>query len=94
VLYNLIHCQEADGAGKFNLGNYCNPTVDALTERILVETDPVTRDAMIAEAYRLVHDDFGYIPLHQQGLAWGKSDLVDLMQSPDNQFMLYYVNIR
>ena len=94
VLYNLIHCQEADGAGKFNLGNYCNPAVDALTEKILVETDPVTRDAMIAEAYRLVHDDFGYIPLHQQGLAWGKSDLVDLVQSPDNQFMLYYVNIR
>lgn len=94
VLYNLIHCQETDGAGKFNLGNYCNPAVDALTTKVLVETDTTARNTMIAEAYRIVHDDFGYIPLHQQGLAWGKSDHVDLRQRPDNQFMLYYVNIR
>ena len=68
--------------------------MDALTAKILVETDAAARDAMIAEAYRMVHDDFAYIPLHQQGLAWGKSDRVDLMQRPDNQFMLYYVNIQ
>ena len=61
---------------------------------MLIETNATARDAMIAEAYRMVHDDFGYIPLHQQGLAWGKSDRVDLAQRPDNQFMLYYVTIR
>ena len=94
VLYNLIHCQEAGGAGKFNLGDYCNPKVDELTERVLVETDATKRDVMIAEAYRIVHEEFGYIPLHQQGLAWGLSDDVELVQRADNEFMMYYVNMK
>lgn len=94
VLYNLIHCQEASGAGKFNLGNYCNPKVDVLTGQVLVETDATERDAMIAEAYRILHEDFGYIPLHQQGLAWGVRDEVQLVQRADNEFMMYYVNLQ
>ncbi len=28
---------------------------------------------MIAQAYRIVHEDAGYIPLHQQSLVWGVS---------------------
>ncbi len=31
---------------------------------------------MIAEAFRLLHDDAGMIPLHQQALAWGVSKKV------------------
>ena len=26
---------------------------------------------MIAEAFRLLHEEVGMIPLHQQALAWG-----------------------
>jgi peptide/nickel transport system substrate-binding protein len=35
-----------------------------------------------------------HIPLHQQGVAWGKKDSVDLAQRADNQFMLYYVVVK
>jgi peptide/nickel transport system substrate-binding protein len=49
---------------------------------------------MIAEAFKITHDERGYIPLHQQGLAWGKSDKVELAQRADNVFMLYYVNVK
>jgi len=94
VLHNLIRCQEEGGAGKFNLGNYCNPRIGELTDMILSETDIAKRNAMIAEAFAITHADRGYIPLHQQGLAWGKRDTVDLAQRADNQFMLYYVNVR
>jgi peptide/nickel transport system substrate-binding protein len=48
---------------------------------------------MIHEAFSLVQEDWGYIPLHQQGLAWGKRSNVELAQRADNQFMLYYVNV-
>jgi peptide/nickel transport system substrate-binding protein len=54
VLYNLHNCyDEKAGRGKFNLGRYCNPKIDALTDRILVETDAAKRDALIAQAYDL-----------------------------------------
>jgi peptide/nickel transport system substrate-binding protein len=93
VLYNIIRCRGEGGAGKFNLGGYCNPRIGELTDMILSETDVSARNAMIAEAYRITHEDRGYIPLHQQSLAWGKRDDVDLVQRADNVFMLYHVTM-
>ncbi|MEQ9333231.1 ABC transporter substrate-binding protein [Thalassobaculum sp.] len=93
VLYNIIATPAEDGRGKFNLGGYSNPKIDEFTTKILSETDATKRDAMIFEAYSLLDQDWGYIPLHQQGLAWGTRKNVDLAQRADNQFMLYYVNV-
>ena len=95
VLSNLHGCRDESGkGGPFNLGGYCNPKVDALTAQVLGENDANKRDELIRQAYKLTTDDVAYIPLHQQGLAWGKSDKVDLKQRADNQFMLYYVNVK
>ena len=48
VLFNLHGTPNKDtGRGKFNVGGYGNPKVDALIDRILVETDTTKRDAMI-----------------------------------------------
>ncbi|MHA1524533.1 MAG: ABC transporter substrate-binding protein [Alphaproteobacteria bacterium] len=95
VLSNLHGCRDASGkGGPFNLGGYCNPKVDALTAQILGENDANKRDDLIRQAYKLTTDDVAFIPLHQQGLAWGKSDKIDLKQRADNQFMLYYVNVK
>ncbi len=91
VLYNLLNCRDDTGRGKFNVGGYCNKDVDALTDKIKVSTDEAERNAMIAQAYEIAASEVGTIPLHQQGLAWGKSDTVELAQRADNQFMLYYV---
>jgi peptide/nickel transport system substrate-binding protein len=49
---------------------------------------------MIAEVFQLVHDNVYYVPLHQQGLAWGKRDNVSLKQRADNVFRFRYVNIK
>ena len=91
VMYNIIGSPEESGRGKFNVGGYSNARFDELTDQVLSETDPEARDAMIAEAFKILHDERGYIPLHQQGLAWGKRSNIDLAQRADNQFMLYYV---
>lgn len=91
VLYNLIATPEESGQGKFNLSGYSNAEVDELTKRVLVETNQTERDALIRDAYRIAADDVAFIPLHQQGLAWGKKKSVDLKQRADNQFMLHYV---
>ncbi|MBA5777390.1 ABC transporter substrate-binding protein [Stappia sp. F7233] len=88
VLANIEGCRDdAGNGGQFNLGGYCNPEVDKLAARILEENDPEKRDDLIAEAFRLTIGDVSHIPLHQQGLAWGVSDKVDVVQRADNQFL-------
>ncbi|RTZ98727.1 MAG: ABC transporter substrate-binding protein [Deltaproteobacteria bacterium] len=95
VLYNLIDSRDKEsGRGKFNLGGYANVRIDELTDQILSETDLNKRNQMIKEAYELLNNDIGYIPLHQQALAWGKKDNINLVQRADNQFMLYYVTVK
>jgi peptide/nickel transport system substrate-binding protein len=34
----------------------------------------------------------GYIPLHQQALAWGTGKNIELVQRADNQPLFYWVN--
>ena len=106
-LYNLHGCPRigGDGAiwpegarnrisnGKFNLGGYCNPKVDALAARVLAETDKGKRDRLIAEAWSMTISDLAYVPLHQQALAWGVRDSVTLAQRPDNQFAWRHVRV-
>ena len=93
VLYEIQGCRETTSArGTTNLGDYCSKKQDALTDQVLVETDPGKRDALIKQAYQVVADDWGYIPLHQQALAWGVSKKVTLTQRADNSLRLYWVS--
>lgn len=92
VLSNIMSCRDEKGdTAPFNLGGYCNEEVDTLTKKVLSEIDTDARDEMIAEAFRISHEDVGHIPLHQQGLAWGVSEDVDLAQRADNIFMFNLV---
>jgi len=64
--------------------------LDALADKVLVETDMAKRDQMIKQAFEIGIKDYGYIPLHQQALAWGVSKKVKLTQRADNQVLLYW----
>jgi peptide/nickel transport system substrate-binding protein len=93
-LFNLHGCYNTDsGNGKFNLGRYCNPKVDALTAKILSETDAGKRTAMIKEAWDMTTADVAYIPLHQQALAWGVRSGINVKQRADNQFAWRHVTV-
>ena len=76
--------------GEANLGGYCNKKMDALADKVLLETDTAKRDLLIKQAFEIAHKDYGYIPLHQQALAWGVSKKVKLTQRADNQVLLYW----
>src|SRR3954464_10699874 len=92
VLYDIMGCRDdpKSNRGEANLGGYCNKKMDELTDRILLETDTAKRDLLIKEAFEIAAKDFGYIPLHQQALAWGVSKKVKLTQRADNQVLLYW----
>ena len=91
VLNDIIGCRNEETArGETNVGGYCSREVDALTDQVLQETDTAKRDQLIKSAYEILNKDWGYIPLHQQALAWGVSKKVKLIQRPDNQVLLYW----
>jgi peptide/nickel transport system substrate-binding protein len=95
VITSLAGCRDANAKGKvwpgaiFNYGGYCNDKVDQLAKDMLVELDVTKRDGMIAEAYRIIHDEVGIIPLHQQSLVWGASKKMEIVQRADNQILFY-----
>ncbi len=94
-LYNLHGCySEESGRGKFNLGRYCNEKVDAIADKVLVETDTAKRTAMIHDAWNMTTADIAYIPLHQQAVAWGVSNMITLGQRADNQFHWRHVTVK
>lgn len=82
---NLMHCQDRENQlGLFNLGNFCNKRVDELTAQIGTETDPAKRQALFDEGFKIVKDEVGYLPIHQQPLSWGVRDGVSVAQRADN----------
>ena len=95
VIANLANCRDAKGNGGINnLGGWCNARVDELTKLILSEADTKKRDDLIAEAFKIIHDEVGVLPLHQQALAWGVSKKIDIVQRADNQILFYGVRMK
>jgi peptide/nickel transport system substrate-binding protein len=93
VLHDIMGCRDdpKDATrGEANLGGYCNKELDALADKVQIETDPAKRDQLIKQAFEIGIKDYGYIPLHQQSLAWGVSNKVKLTQRADNQVLLYW----
>ncbi|WP_339027717.1 ABC transporter substrate-binding protein [Bradyrhizobium symbiodeficiens] len=89
VLYDIMGCRTdpKSSRGEANLGGYCNKDFDAITDKVLVETDTAKRNQLIKQAYEISFKDWAYIPLHQQALAWGVSKKVNLPQRADNLVM-------
>ena len=83
----------ADKIGTYNIGGYSNPKVDELTRQIETEVDPARRNALIVEAMGIDKQDYGHIPLHQAGLAWGVRAGVDVVQRSDDSLELRWVRV-
>jgi peptide/nickel transport system substrate-binding protein len=94
TIFAIVMTPGAKGQGLFNIGGYSNQRVDELGDKIASELDDGKRNAMIAEVFRIVGDDFGVLPLHQQALAWGVRKNVSLVQLPDNTNRLKWVVVR
>jgi peptide/nickel transport system substrate-binding protein len=92
VLNDIMGCRDdpKSSRGEANLGGYCDKKLDALADQVLLETDTAKRNELIKQAFEIGMKDWGYIPLHQQALAWGVSNKVKLTQRADNEVLLYW----
>lgn len=82
------------GVGMTNTAGYANARVDALEPMIGQELDRAKRQAMIDEVAKIVQDEVGFIPLHQQGITWAARDNVELTQPADNSFPMRWVRVK
>lgn len=83
-----------DGSlGSWNFGGYSNARVDELLPAIQSELDPAARQAMLDEVAGIVQDEVAYVPLYTEPLVWAAREGIDLVQRPDNFFMLRWVTV-
>ncbi len=81
--------------GTFNYGRYGNPKVDELVTQISQETNTAKRAALVKQAWQMTIDDVGYIPLHQQTIAWGARDTIAKLEPhAGNEFLWYHVTMK
>ena len=79
--------------GSWNFGGYSNARVDELLPMIQSEINQEKRQAMIDEAHKIMQDEVAYAPLYVQPLLWGARSNIDLIQRPDNFFILRWVTV-
>ncbi len=78
--------------GTWNFGNYSNPEVDALLDRIAVELDADVRRDLMAEVIRTTREEVVYVPLHLQGLAWAMKSNIELSVRSDGKPQFKYAH--
>jgi peptide/nickel transport system substrate-binding protein len=88
----LAHTPD-DTRGTWNFGGYSNERVDALLPLIQQELDTAKRQAMLDEVAAILQTEVAYVPLYTEPLAWAARDGIDLVQRPDNFFMLRWVMV-
>lgn len=80
-----------DALGTWNFGGYSNARIDELLPMVQSELDPEARQAMLDEIAAILQDEVAYVPLYHEPLVWAARAGIDLVQRPDNFFMLRWV---
>ncbi len=93
VLYTLLATRDGK-RGEVNPGGYSNPALDALTEKIGVETDQTKRNDMIHQSIQIIQQDVAALPLHQQVIVWAAKSNIQLAQPADNFFPYRFVQVK
>lgn len=70
--------------GSYNAGGYSNAKADELIRQIAMEVDQEKRQRLFSEVFKIMREEFAYIPLHQQALAWAVRDGLEMPLFADN----------
>lgn len=79
--------------GTWNFGGYSSPRIDEMLAPIQQELDPEARQAMLEEVAGILQNDVAYVPLYTEPLIWAMQENIDVVQRPDNFFMLRWVDV-
>lgn len=79
--------------GTWNFGGYSNARIDELLAPIQQELDPEARQTMLDEVAGILQDEVAYVTLYTEPLIWAMKDNIDVVQRPDNFFLLRWVRV-
>ena len=94
LLKPILHTRNTSGAGDNNFARVSHPQLDKLVATIESEMDTRKRHALVAEAVKIVQDEFLAIPLHRQVIPWVSRTNVTVSHQPNNFFTLRWVTVR
>jgi peptide/nickel transport system substrate-binding protein len=77
ALRDLFHSK-----GGWNLTGYANPQVDELLEKIKIDMVTYARDAYLEEAWKIVTDDFVYLPIRHGVSVFALRDNLEIPPDP------------
>jgi peptide/nickel transport system substrate-binding protein len=83
----------SDKLGTWNFGGYSSARIDELLAPLQQEIDPAARQAMLDEVAGILQEDVAYVPLYTEPLIWAMKDSVEVVQRPDNFFLLRWVTL-
>ncbi len=89
----LVHGRESD-IGTWNGTGYDNDELDAKIKSLASNTDLESRNADIADIWRVVQDEVLYIPIHHQVLNWGMADGVGIEVDPEDSPKVKYITMQ
>ncbi|GKS76394.1 ABC transporter substrate-binding protein [Acidovorax sp. SUPP950] len=81
-------------AGTYNGGRFSDAKLDEMISQIKVEMDAPKRDALIADALKLVKDEYYYLPLHHQIRPWAMRKGVETLHRADDRPMPNWTTIK
>lgn len=81
-------------AGVYNAGRFSNAELDTKIGQIKVEMDMAKRDALLADALKLVKDEYLYLPVHHQIRPWAMRTNVDTQHRADDRPMPVWTTIK
>jgi len=85
----LVHGRESD-IGTWNGTGFDNDDLDAKIASLASNTDLDSRNADIADIWRVVQDEQLYIPIHHQVLNWGMAEGVGIEVDAEDQPKVKY----
>ena len=81
-------------AGVYNAGRFSNAELDTKIGQIKVEMDIAKRDALLADALKLVKDEYLYLPVHHQIRPWAMRNNVETQHRADDRPMPVWTTIK
>ncbi|MCP1674668.1 peptide/nickel transport system substrate-binding protein [Natronocella acetinitrilica] len=83
-IFNYLYHTKQDNLGTWNFTGFSNERVDELTRAMARVTDEEEREAVVNEAWEIVHGEIIYLPLHHQMLTWAMREDIDFQVQSEN----------
>ena len=82
------------GNGLSNIGRISDSKLDAIIEKIKVESNSTIRNQLIEEALLHIKNNFYQLPLHTQVISWAMRKNIDVPQRADNRLEIDKVLVK